>query len=1739
MDTPSAIKNLLDRKALKTNPLETLQALLKPVAKGTKSHIAFPKALKPVLKSLGIASRLGLKPQVKVRPAVAKFALLLIEGNNYGYYYTPEASELLRELCDYPDHHDNRNDDADTNIWQSEDFQAIILLIYGSERYPLLQSAWEKMPQRMYQTGWERRSFRAPQRAYRLHDARFELLRDSLPTAADHHAREPRYYALSLAESLQLEHHIAVSVHPYVWAELIDAGDAAFLALCEDIAYNRDEIGQVSQGLIKALLASESPTAWKIVEDLLLATQRQEGLRQTIIECLDEASIGAIPHFIRLILAHKLTRFSAIVRGVDVWVGMGWDAAKESLIKQALTHALGFFDAPETIAKGVQSRNNMEIMMALWVQGCLDIDQTVPHLERLLNDSTTEKQCLALYFAGQIGIRSIEIPLYRQALSSDNPQVLAFALPRLNVLIWQSLPSPREADLREWLFTRCDTLAAELPEKEQRFTGKVFAWTDQKFSKADLYQIMIKVIGDDDVDKLRHLISLSDDMPIEARESLARELLKPFFGYSYAYQEEDDSRNKPTALTPLQREAALALITDRGEMIHTAAERALSNCQLTVDEQEQLSDLLQKGGAGLQKRLVSILLQQPEKALLPLTDTLIASSNTNQRLAALEIVWQLDNNAQHPERIKQWLADYRQRDKFTKAETQRLARFEDREDGVQINTLSEENGWGLYDPTILSDYQAPILDKQSPTAISLQQHPYGLSKPLSAIKKDITDLYQRYLDNQNHEYEIDWGNGSRETVLLGNQLPPTYSYRLNDTDDEADTLTPRERFERYPLWEVWQQWYEQAGWQPQDLLITTLTYAHNNQQWPQLLSKHIFYGYEHFPTTEDLHRWNNPLINLLQALSAAFPMEVKDQQAYLLAACQQLFTQLPRKVLQYQRKPQQDYYYNTCDGDGWQSDGDLMVFLEAINIGALDEAQFRDYWNLQRWQQHSGLPKNINTSQPPLHAYARAYEHQLISRDEMIAGILLNNNAIADIQGRSGRYAYNQHDKWLQHYPFLKALVHHIRDYCLDVELKRGEIETPVSQFVSRLQRIEGIDRLVSLVVGLGKKGFYANYIYGWGDKSKRELFSYLIKCCYPAEDETVADFDRAVTAAKLDEAKLVAIAMYAPQWQPMVSAHLGWEGLDSGIWWLRAHTKTADYQERSAEDESEIARFSTIELADFKIGAVDIEWFQRAYNMLGKHRWEMLYECAKYVSEGNGHRRAKLYADVLTNQLKIRAVTTKVKDKRDQDYVRLYGLVPLSKATPEKDLLTRYLYLQQFKKESRQFGSQRQTSEAQAVQVAMDNLARNAGYADPIRLSWAMESKTVQEIFANDTEVTLDDTTIALVIGEDGKADITVSKAGKTLKSVPAKYRKDKKLTELKAQKKVLVEQFRRSRQSLEAAMVRGDQFSPAELNELMAHPVIARHLEKLVFVHSISADKGEEIVTGFYRAGELSDANGKNLSLPETAALRIAHCTDLHVEQTWTSYQRLCFEQQLVQPFKQIFRELYLPTADELAQKTISRRYAGHQVQPKQTVALLKTRGWRVDYDEGMQKVYHQQGFSVRLYAMADWFSPADTESPTLETVSFEKLRGGEKLDFATINSRIFSEVMRDIDLVVSVAHVGGVDPEASQSSIEMRSVLLTESMRLFKQDNVTVSGNHALITGSLANYSVHLGSAVAHQKPGSYLSILPVHSQHRGRLFLPFMDDDPKTAELISKVLLLARDHQIQDPTVLRQINALGGT
>lgn len=1665
----------------------------------SKKVVDYRKNLKKDLKEQaerGLISKLFSKN--KLKKEVAELGLLLLGKNDY-YEEITLGSSQADKIKEY----------IKSNIWEDKDYYELLVYLFGDQA-DLVKYAWNKMPFKMYQTGYDRRSFRAP------NNARFTLLNQvnlirsllELPSIYNYGSGY-QSYELSLEEQIIYDTQLSNSTGQfYIWSAAIDTGNKEIYQLIEDIIFNKHPEGKISQKIIKALLNSEQQHCWELVEKLLLAAQRQEGLRQTILEALDETNTQALQYMVNVIEENKLTRFSSVVRAIGTWTGLGWESEKESVVKNIVSLANTYFNNPDQISEAVKSKNNNEVYMALWVQGVWDVEQTVPYLNDLLDKGSLEKKCLAVKFAIETRDPYIQMPVFYKAVLDGDLQVLAFVGQALSSLLSVNVKSKFYINNPDYpdFFEKLHELTQKIEIKEKKFEGKVFSWQNVTFRKSDLYASMFYLVGEDN-EKLDLVLSYFDQFELALREQLTRNLLGDFYCYSYSYNFE----KKAKEVTPFQKEFAFKIVKDRGESLVASGINVLQQNPLSKEEAMTFYELFKRKGGTLRKKLIELMIKQEDVVVTSLVDELAAKGDIEQRTASLDIMLQLQKDKRIPNQINQWLQQYSERTKIS-----------DREQGLldQLNpsgnkeALSAENGFGFYDPSVRSEYGLPKVESNSVYKQAIKSDKYGFTQSQSSIKKELEKLNNLFLKNKDYEYETEDWNGSFTKELIGNSFRPVKR--------NTEGFTGEQLFENYPLHEIWEQWYKESGLQPRDLFLLTFVDNCDRKKFRDFLEDYVFYHKDMIPNPlKTNYYWNNPVKNILESLQYKFVFEEKND--FLIDACSTLFANLPKDIINFKAK-QNEYYYGRS-GDGWQQQLFFNIFLQAIPYKKLNDEQFTKVWNLYRWMQFNGLEENIKYTVPHLYLFCKAYELNLITKDELYEGIFTAESAIKDLTATK---FYHHSEKYLEIFPFLKPIIEEIQNKFLDIELIRGDAGTPVSYFVQSFQSIYGAERLVQILKGLGKANLYANYIYSYSNESmtKQKLFSYLLSNCYPRETDTQEAFNEMVKKEKITELRLIQASVYAPQWQKFISNYLGWKGLDSAIWWMHAHTKTGAYEAQNSGLESEVAKYSSVDVQEFKDGAVDKDWFTKAYKELGKARWEMLYDSAKYISDGNGHRRARLYSDTLTGSLKIKEVTAKVKDKRDQDYLRVYGLVPLSKTNPEKDVLSRYEYIQQFKKESKEFGSMKQASEALAIRVALENLARNAGYPDPIRLTWAMETKQIQNLLSKETQVTIDGVTVGLIIEDDGKAELVVFRDDKQLKSIPPKIKKDKAIVELAGNRKIMREQWSRSRKGLEETMIRGDEFLYAEIKNLFEHPVIVKHLEKLVYISNDNK-------IGFFHDGNLVDAQGEIHELNENNTLRIAHCVDLHQYSVWSDFQHYCFKEKLIQPFKQIFRELYVPTPDELQEKSVSRRYAGHQIQPKQALALLKTRGWKVDYEEGLQKVYHKEGFQVKLYALANWFSPADVESPTLETIEFHSLKDYKNIPFEDISPRLFSEVMRDIDLVVSVAHVGGVDPEASHSSIEMRAVLMKETARLFKLDNIKIEGSHVLIKGQMAEYSVHLGSAVVHQVPGKYLSILPVHSQHRGRLFLPFADDDPKSAEVLSKVLLLAKDNEIQDPTILSQI------
>jgi hypothetical protein len=593
-----------------------------------------------------------------------------------------------------------------------------------------------------------------------------------------------------------------------------------------------------------------------------------------------------------------------------------------------------------------------------------------------------------------------------------------------------------------------------------------------------------------------------------------------------------------------------------------------------------------------------------------------------------------------------------------------------------------------------------------------------------------------------------------------------------------------------------------------------------------------------------------------------------------------------------------------------------------------------------------------------------------------------------------------------------------------------------------------------------------------------------------------------------------------------MASAHL-----TEAVWWLYAHTKDRQWTVEQAFREDWAARISEhtpLSADDLMDGAVDVAWFQRVYAEMGEQRWKQLYDVALYTSHGIGHGRARLFADAMLGKTTVEKETERIRKKRNQDSVRALGLMALGDSKQQKgEVLKRYEVMQEFLRTGKKFGSRRKASEKLAVSIGMQNLARTAGYTDPQRLEWAMEIEAVADLAQGPIRLELDEYTVSLSINDLGEPVLDFHKKDNPVKTLPGAVKKNERVAEVLERKQQLDRQVSRMRLSLEQAMCRGGEFGVPEIKTLFRHPILKVMIEQLVFVSAYGL--GYPVHSG----AVLCDYQGNQMRLKDSDRVRIAHPIDLLESSEWHLWQHECFIAERVQPFKQVFRELYVQTSNERDEGNLSRRYAGQQVNPRQALALFGQRGWVVDPNEGVQKTFHQEGISARAGFLNGAFTPAEVEGLTLEAIAFTRRGQWEPLKLETVPPRIFSEVMRDLDLVVSVAHAGGVDPESSTSSIESRRVLIRETITLLYLGNVQLSAKHVTIDGKLANYNVNLGSGVVHKEPGGAICIIPAHSQHRGRIFLPFADNDPKTAEIVSKVILLARDEQIKDPTILEQI------
>lgn len=1572
---------------------------------------------------------------------------------------------------------------------------------------------------------------------------------------------------------------------PEVLAYELDKGDPRLERIVEEIICGEGSFSTVSRELIRGIVMSENERMHRLLCQLLLAARLQEGLRQVICEDADYGTKEAFLAILSTMEQHDLIRFSSVRRAVGTWLGLVSDEARnlDRISIKSLSLVLRCLTEPDFRAECLESEDAMGIHVALWSYAVDSVERAAEVLKKLCQEGSVHQVLCAGYFVG-----SLEDPRLRHTCAKavlarhrEHPDIVAVYLPSFlpnDISFALDLIHQRsEYDLREYFDSNaealefCDRLISlhdSLNQKELVFDPCIFPWHKAVLKKTDLIEKAIVLAA-------------------TAKDQTRIDQLCPRIGECDAFRR--DIYFKVLTLgakTPAVRQAILKGLSDKAaDTRKTACERC-KGMTLTEEEYLVIEDTLRLRYDDARRYAMELLMGQNADALESSLRRLLSAPKAEKRTAALDMLTQLARQEENAPLVRRCVRLAAAIPRPTAQEKVLIDGLRPKEEAtVEAPLFTEADRWM---PTIEIDafswdcvhtfmefFPDSRLEQQTlsgvfilPEDVRQEKTPCPAAVRAKELVKSLSDFFIA------HEQDT-FTTFQGEQHLLS---CPLYLFHAPDPETGRPTIPRRE---------LWQSWRDAQRASPRELL-GALALA-------QALSPTVAYLARCGNFIDDLfgpgfaepckYQYANHIWRILdyligEAIPAGTRRHLAAAVGIWIARC------VPDEMLFSLRA--EDAVPNPT-ADQLRTDHLAGHFIVHPQINAL----FR--WLEPEWNMHQEhlIPIALNVYERSLASGQNFFQatgscRMLLNRSECLANTIYAMNhgnysvplfpgirlylraaalglirertlyyhlmqpdvlkdalelvtsvrAVADglSQSASGRHSvYRSHalrsryrsligdegtpnEAQRQLIDLCRATADKLVPIVVEAELRRGDTPTAYSLMVSGIQLVTGAETFVRILSALGKDSLDRSVYYWRSSDTRRGTLSHLLAHCVPGETDSARTLGALLEGTDISEKRLIEAALYSPEWIDIIGQYLNLPGFKSACYYFMAHMNERFDEQKKAI----IARFSPLSEEELYLGAFDVEWFRSAYHQLGEEKFNLVYDAAKYISDGGKHTRARKFADAALSRLSPEETENTIREKRNKDLLLAYAVIPL---TGEDDLLRRYLYIQQFAKESRQFGAQRSASEKKAAETALRNLATNAGFSDTMRLTLRMETRMAQDSAPLFREQQTGEWSFRLAIDDRGQAEILCSKEGKPLKSIPAKAKKEPAVIRLVEAKKQFTEQYRRTRRMLEQAMEDGAVFRLKELAELRENPVVAPMLSALVF------RSGEK--PGLLTAGGLTDPDGTVLENRPEAELTVAHPWHLYSSGQWPRFQKWIFENSIVQPFRQVFRELYVKTRDELG-TCRSLRYAGNQIQPRKAAAALKERRWIADVESGLQKVFYKENIVATIFALADWFTPADIEAPTLEYVAFFHRQTGSELKIDDIPQVIFSEVMRDVDLAVSVAHAGAVDPEASHSTVEMRRAILEFALPLLRLENVEIRENHAIIHGSLARYSVHLGSGVVHQIGGPMLRVLPVHSQHRGRIFLPFADDDPKTAEIISKIILFSEDRKLKDPGILSQIS-----
>lgn len=311
--------------------------------------------------------------------------------------------------------------------------------------------------------------------------------------------------------------------------------------------------------------------------------------------------------------------------------------------------------------------------------------------------------------------------------------------------------------------------------------------------------------------------------------------------------------------------------------------------------------------------------------------------------------------------------------------------------------------------------------------------------------------------------------------------------------------------------------------------------------------------------------------------------------------------------------------------------------------------------------------------------------------------------------------------------------------------------------------------------------------------------------------------------------------------------------------------------------------------------------------------------------------------------------------------------------------------------------------------------------------------------------------------------------------------------------------------------------------------------------------------------------------MPVPPGCLVQLAHPVLLTAEELG-ELRRLCEDLAITQPVRQLWRETYQLTAAERDAGLYTERYSGHVLRFGQAYGLARRRGWAGGFLSGAwdggdtaiaRRDYPAAGLraSWAITQLDDLSHDISVDLCITERAWFSPLDDAvmAPIPLADVPADVFSEAMRDLDLVVSVTTVandpvwlenyrgqpaidqywehiarGGLD----QLRTHRRDILAPHCDSQAVGQRYQLTDRELIVTGALATYRIDLATANVRMEPaGKWLSFdtKPAHPDARNHdiLGLPAIDDDEILQRILIRAAILADDEQLASRKLLKQI------